>query len=86
MMTFSKRCTKEILRDPINLVFGLVFYPFKWAFKKIRRFTGKTFRKIKGKRENIKNKSKFLLKVHKHLLYNLSVKMVKNGVSEEKEV
>ena len=25
MMTFSKRCTKEILRDPINLVFGLGF-------------------------------------------------------------
>lgn len=25
MMTFSKRCTKEILRDPINLAFGLGF-------------------------------------------------------------
>ena len=25
MMTFSKRCTKEILRDPINLGFGLGF-------------------------------------------------------------
>ena len=25
MMTFAKRCTKEILRDPINLGFGLVF-------------------------------------------------------------
>ena len=25
MMTFAKRCTKEILRDPINLVFGLGF-------------------------------------------------------------
>lgn len=24
-MTFAKRCTKEILRDPINLVFGLGF-------------------------------------------------------------
>ncbi len=25
MMTFAKRCTKEVLRDPINLVFGLGF-------------------------------------------------------------
>ena len=25
MMTFAKRCTKEILRDPINLAFGLGF-------------------------------------------------------------
>ncbi len=25
MMTFAKRCAKEILRDPINLVFGLGF-------------------------------------------------------------
>ena len=25
MLTFSKRCTKEILRDPINLSFGLGF-------------------------------------------------------------
>ena len=25
MMTFAKRCAKEILRDPINLGFGLGF-------------------------------------------------------------
>lgn len=25
MLTFAKRCTKEILRDPINLGFGLGF-------------------------------------------------------------
>ena len=25
MMTFAKRCTKEILRDPLNLAFGLGF-------------------------------------------------------------
>ena len=25
MMTFAKRCAKEILRDPINLIFGLGF-------------------------------------------------------------
>lgn len=29
MMTFAKRCTKEILRDPINLTFGLGF-PLFW--------------------------------------------------------
>ena len=25
MLTFAKRCTKEILRDPLNLAFGLGF-------------------------------------------------------------
>ena len=25
MLTFSKRCAKEILRDPLNLCFGLGF-------------------------------------------------------------
>ena len=25
MLTFAKRCTKEILRDPLNLMFGLGF-------------------------------------------------------------
>ena len=25
MLTFAKRCTKEILRDPVNLFFGLGF-------------------------------------------------------------
>ena len=25
MMAFAKRCAKEILRDPINLIFGLGF-------------------------------------------------------------
>ena len=25
MMTFARRCMKEILRDPINLIFGLGF-------------------------------------------------------------
>ena len=25
MLTFAKRCRKEILRDPINLAFGLGF-------------------------------------------------------------
>lgn len=26
MMTFAKRCSKEILRDPINLGFGIKLY------------------------------------------------------------
>ena len=25
MLTFAKRCAKEILRDPLNLAFGLGF-------------------------------------------------------------
>ena len=25
MLTFSKRCAKEILRDPLNIMFGLGF-------------------------------------------------------------
>ena len=25
MLTFAKRCAKEILRDPLNIIFGLGF-------------------------------------------------------------
>ena len=37
MLTFSKRCAKEILRDPLNLAFGLGFplvvlgYPLQYS-------------------------------------------------------
>ena len=76
----------EFIKKIFLSFFRFIFFPFKWVFKKLYNFTSKTFRKINGKRKKIKNKSKFLLKLHKHLLYNLNVKMVKNGVSEEKEV
>lgn len=78
--------TGEKIIEFIKRAFAVIFFPFKWIFKKLYNFSTKTFRKINGKRKKIKNKSKFLLKLHKHLLYNLSVKMVKNGVSKEKEV
>lgn len=76
----------EVIKKLILSFFRAIFFPFKWIFKKVYGFASKTFRKITGKSKKIKNKSKFLLKLHKHLLYNLNVKMVKNGVSDEKEV
>ena len=76
----------EIIKKLISSFLSIILFPFKWLFKKVYIFFNKTFRKINGKKKNIKNKSKFLLKLHKHLLYNLGVKMVRNGVSEEKEV
>lgn len=74
--------TKKVLFK----VFQVVFFPFRWTFKKLKNLLEKFSKKWRKKGKKIKNKSKFHLKLHKHLLYNQSVKMVKNVVSQEKEV
>lgn len=67
-------------------LFKIILSPFCWIFKKLKTFLEKISKKWHKKGKKIKNKSKFHLKLHKHLLYNQSVKMVKNVVSQEKEV
>lgn len=74
--------TKKIILK----IFQVVFFPFRWTFKKLKNLLEKISKKWRKKGKKIKNKSKFHLKLHKHLLYNQSVKMVKNVVSQEKEV
>ena len=74
--------TKKVLFK----VFQVVLFPFRWIFKKLKSLLEKFSKKWRKKGKKIKNKSKFHLKLHKHLLYNQSVKMVKNVASQEKEV
>ncbi len=76
-----KMCTKRI--------FKIIFYPFKFVFGKIKALFDKIWKKGRKRTKNMKNKSKFLLKVNKHLLYNLYVKkqnQVDGDISKEREV
>lgn len=85
VFSFGERII-ELFKRFFSKLLKIIITPFYRLFKLIGRFFSKIFQKAGLKGKKIKNKSKFLLKVYRHLLYNLNVKMVKNGVSEEKEV
>ena len=55
-------------------VFKIISFPFRWIGGKLCKFIDKILKKSRKKAQKMKNKSKFLLKVNKHLLYNLNVK------------
>ena len=55
-------------------VFNIISFPFRWIFGKLCKVIDKILKKSRKKAQKMKNKSKFLLKVNKHLLYNLNVK------------
>lgn len=65
----------EIIKLCFKRIFSVLFFPFKWIFTRMRRVCDKLFKKGRKTSKNIKNKSKFLLKVNKLLLYNLNGKM-----------
>lgn len=67
IIDFIKLCFKRI--------FCVLLFPFKWILIRLKRVCDKIFRKGRKTSKNIKNKSKFLLKVNKLLLYNLHGKM-----------
>lgn len=54
-----------------GMLFKVIFFPFVWIFKRTAKVFNKLFKKSRKNTENIKNKSNFLLKVNKHMLYNL---------------
>lgn len=70
----------------ISLLFKVFSSPFRRIFKKLQNVLGKFTKKLQKNSKKIKNKSKFHLKLRKHLLYNQGVKMAKDGNSQEKEV
>ena len=76
----------SITKKVISKILKIILLPFVWVFKKLKTLLEKFAKKWNKKSKKIKNKSKFHLKLHKHLLYNQGVKMVKNVVSQEKEV
>lgn len=80
LISFIKRVTKT--------VFNVISFPFRFVFGKLRKLFNKAAAKSRKKTKNIKNKSKFLLKVNKLMLYNLFVKKrhsVKSDVTESEE-
>ncbi len=87
---FSKA---ELLVDKIKKcikrIFNFIFAPIKLVLLKIGSVFDKFLKKGRKRTKNFKNKSKFLLKVDKHLLYNLFVKkqnQVDDDISSEREV
>jgi spore cortex biosynthesis protein YabQ len=62
------------IRKAIKKFFLILFAPVKYAIKFLKKIFGKLLKKGSKRSENIKNKSKLLLKVNRHLLYNLCTK------------
>ncbi len=66
VINFTKKYFKKF--------FCVLIFPFKWFFGKMKSVFDKILKKGRKTGEKIKNKSKILLKVNKHLLYNHNVK------------
>lgn len=77
IITFIKRLTRSILR--------IILFPFNWVLEKLKSLFKKIISKRRKNSKKLKNKSKFLLKVNKLLLYNLFVKMRNPVDSKENE-
>ena len=73
IFSFSE-CVITFVKKVIKSIFNIFFYPFRFVFGKLRNLVNKITAKSRKNTKNIKNKSKFLLKVNKRLLYNLFVK------------
>ena len=67
----------DVIKRIALKILKIIFFPFCWIFKKVKILLRKLLKKCQKNGKKVKNKSKFHLKVHKHLLYNQSVKMVK---------
>ncbi len=73
IFSFSEKLI-SVVKKIIKSVFNVLSYPFKFVFGKLRKLFNNLSIKRRKNTKNIKNKSKFLLKVNKLLLYNLFVK------------
>lgn len=74
IFSFSERLI-TIIKKIIKSIFNVISFPFRFIFGKLRKLFNNMSAKSRKNTKNIKNKSKFLLKVNKLLLYNLFVKM-----------
>ena len=73
IFSFSEKLI-TLIKKIIGSVFNVISYPFRFVFGKLRKLLNNLSAKSHKNTKNIKNKSKFLLKVNKLLLYNLLVK------------
>lgn len=85
-------CSEKIInfiKKLLRSVFSAILFPFKWFFGIIRKSINKLLKKSRKNGKKLKNKSNFLLKVNKLLLYNLFVKkrnLVDGEETESEEV
>lgn len=74
------------IKRTLRWIFKIISYPFRKLFEILGKFFSKILKKSRKNTKNIKNKSKFLLKVNKHLLYNLyNRKSMETPVSDERK-
>ncbi len=85
IFSFSNFLT-ELIKKWIKRIFAVLLFPFQWIFVRIKSHVDKKFEKSRKRTKKLKNKSKTLLKLYKHLLYNLNVKkrVRVNDASEER--
>lgn len=64
----------ESIKKWIKRILSVFIFPFRWIYSKMKSRVCKIVEKSQKRGKKLKNKSKTLLKLNKHLLYNLSVK------------
>ena len=71
VFTFGEKSVR-VIRNCIKKVFKLIVFPFRRIFMAVKAVFNKIFKFGRKSGKKLKNKSKILLKVNKHLLYNLN--------------
>ena len=76
----------SFIKKTVRAIFKIISYPFRKIFEILSSFFSKILKKSRKSTKNIKNKSKFLLKVNKHLLYNLyNRNSIETQISDERK-
>lgn len=73
IFSFSKILT-DFIKKWIKRFFAVLLFPFRWIYSRTKSLIDKKLEKSRKRTKKLKNKSKTLLKLNKHLLYNLKVK------------
>ncbi len=86
IFSFSRFLT-DFIKKWTKRIFAVLLFPFRWIFSRLKSCIDKKFEKSRKRSKKLKNKSKTLLKLYKHLLYNLNVKKCVrvNDVSEKEK-
>ena len=72
VFTFGEKSV-EVIKSCFKRIFKIIFFPFRWIFGRLKVVFNKIFQFGRKSSKKLKNKSKILLKVNKHLLYNHNV-------------
>lgn len=75
----------DFVKRIISKILKVILFPFSFVFGKAAAFFKKTVKKSRKSTQKVKNKSNFLLKVNKHLLYNLFVKKQKSAGNDNND-